>query len=501
VADTEREQQLERLRLGMLAYPDWFNLEIQRRANRYPLPDKVATLSIITTVYEGTDISFLDALADSITKQTLRAAQWVIVAHGPISGDDLERIRKKAEVLWGATLVVEPHSLGIMGAMRRGLEHAQGQYIVPVDADDVLTIDAVQILTHEIDRLDQPDLVYSDEDSLVDGKVTAPYLRSAFDPVLNLESSYIWHLCAIKRESAVEFELYTFAEATWCHDWDSVIRITNAGGRIEHVGEILYHWRQHPGSTTNQSMGDPRSLESVRHVLEQQIRRTPYPERYAVESWPLYRGMRELYVARKEVALPEFVWVGDLRRDMFKESLNEDTILVVTSGDVTIETQLVYKEVARLFELHPSVAAVGGRVLDPDDRIVEGCTVINQAGVFESPWEGRNAVDPGPYALALKPQSVDGVGCSLAFFRLQALRKIGCSLPDESTVLTSWVADTCDKINEANWRIAFSPLVYARTTKAWLVTRQSKQPRRLSSRTSIHAIVRYGSFCPHDYHW
>ena len=501
VSDTEREQQFERLRLGMLAYPDWFNLEIQRRANRYPLPNKVATLSIITTVYEGTDILLLDALADSITKQTLPAAQWLIVAHGPISGDDLGRIRKKTEVLWGATLIVEPHSLGIMGAMRRGLEHAQGQYIVPVDADDVLTIDAVQILIHEIDRLDRPDLLYSDEDSLVDGKVTAPYLRSAFDPVLNLDSSYIWHLCAIKRESAVEFELYTDADATWCHDWDSVIRITNAGGRIEHVGEILYHWRQHPSSTTNQSVGDPRSLESVRHVLEQQIRRTPNPERYAVESWPLYRGMRELYIARKEVALPELVWVGDVLPGALRGNPSNDTVLVVTSGDVRIESEVVYAEVARLFELHPSVAAVGGRVLDPDDRIVEGCVVINQAGAFESPWEGRNAVDPGPYALALKPQSVDGVGSSLAFFRLQALRKIGCSLPDESTVLTSWVADICDRINETNWRIAFSPLVYARTTKAWPVTRQFRQPPRLSSQSSNHAIARYGIFCPHDYHW
>ncbi|HEY3129383.1 MAG TPA: glycosyltransferase [Acidobacteriota bacterium] len=498
VADTEREQHLERLRLGMLAYPDWFNLEIQRRANRYPLPNKVATLSIITTVYEGTDILLLDALADSITKQTLPAAQWVIVAHGPISGDDLGRIRKKAEV-WGATLVVEPHSLGIMGAMRRGLEHAQGQYIVPVDADDVLTIDALQILIHEIDRLDRPDLLYSDEDSLVDGTVTAPYLRGTFDPVLNLESSYIWHLCAINRESAVEFELYTDAEATWCHDWDSVMRITNAGGRIEHVGEILYHWRQHPSSTTNQSVGDPRSLESVRHVLEQQTRRTPYPERYTVESWPLYRGMRELYIARKEVALPEFVWVGDVLRGALGGKPSNDTVLVVTSGDLTIENEAVYGEVARLFELHPSVAAVGGRVLDPDDRIVEGCVVINQAGAFESPWEGRNAVDPGPYALALKPQSVDGVGPSLAFFRLQALREIGCSLPDESTVLSSWVADVCDRINEANWKIAFSPLVYARTTKAWPVTRQFRQPARLSSQTSNHAIARYGRFCPHDY--
>jgi len=106
VSESEIEQHLKRLQHGTLAYPDWLDFEIRRRASRYPLPDNVATISILTTVYQGINIALLDALANSIAKQTIGAAQWVIVAHGPISEDILGHIRVKAEALWVRPLLL-----------------------------------------------------------------------------------------------------------------------------------------------------------------------------------------------------------------------------------------------------------------------------------------------------------------------------------------------------------------------------------------------------------
>lgn len=501
VADSEREQHLRRLQHGTMAYADWFDLDIRRRANRYPLPDKVTTLSILTAVYEGSNIALLDVLADSITKQTLRPAQWLIVANGPISENDLRYIRDKAEALWGATLIVEPESLGIIGALRRGLEHARGHYIVPVDADDVLTLDAIQILAHEIERLDQPDLIFSDEDLLIDGKPAAPHLRSAFDPVLNLDSSYIWHLCAIKRATVLKLGLYTDAGANWCQDWDSITRIANAGGRIEHVPEILYHWRQHSGSTTNKPDGDPRSLDSVLNILQKQIIRTVHPELYSVEIWPVNRGAKELYIARRNVDLPKFVWVGDLHSGWISDGSNEDAILAVTTAGITIDEDGVFNEVARLFELHPCVSAIGGRVIDMNGLVVDGCLVTNQTGGMESPWVGNHADDAGPYALALKSQCVASTGPALAFFRIQAIKAIGLQPPEHASSLSSWVLAACGQLIGAGWKVVYSPLVYARTTKARLIACQTHRFFQPGNLSNTHALARYGRYCPHDFRW
>ena len=481
VSDAERRQHLQTLsQHGTLSHADALALRIRRRSSDYPVPAKPVSISILTTVYEGANILLLEELATSVMAQSHRAIQWVIVAHGPILASTLEQLRKRSVEAWGATLIVESNPLGIMGAMLQSLKHAKGDYVVPIDADDLLTVDAIQILVHEIDRLKRPSLIYSDEDLLINGKPEAPYLKPDFDPILNLDSSYIWHLCAINRETAVKLALYTDTGANWCHDWDTVMRIWNAGGRIEHVAEILYHWRQHPQSTTNQSEGDPRSLQSVRHVLAQQILRTAKPERYTVEPWPHFRGMKELYIARNDDNLPEFIWIGDVQRDGSTRSFNGDEILVVTSGDVIVDTQAVYREVVRLMELHPKVAVVGGRVLNADNQIVESCLIATTSGALVARWDGREAGDPGSYALALKTQSVAAAGGSLAFFRLRALNTIGCVLPDASTALHLWVAETCEKIRQAGWQVAFSPLVSAHAMKAF-----APHGRRIAKTVSV----------------
>ena len=439
-------------------------------------------------MYEGTKIDLLDALAASVTGQTLKPAQWIVVAHGPIAADNMAHIIREGAERWSATIVVEPASLGIMKAMRRGLELAQGDYIVPVDADDLLTIDAVHILTSSIAKFKEPDMLFSDEDALVEGKAVSPYLRGAFDPVLNLDSSYIWHLCAISRERALALELYTDQGATWCHDWDSVMRVANGGGRIEHIPEVLYHWRQHAGSTTNKPEGDRRSLDSVEHVLQRQIARLPARERFYVADWPENRGARELYIAHKAESLPQFVWVGDV---IVTEIVTPDAILVSAANGIIIQSQLVFVEVARLLGLHPAVGAVGGKVIGRDGLVVNACSMASGAGMLESPWLGQPAEWPGPYALAQKPQSVATTGNWLAFFRISALKQAGLWPLSSSEHSSDSISAICARLAENGWITAFSPLVTARTGSAGQ-NRANTAPQSARISSESQTLVRYG---------
>jgi hypothetical protein len=446
VPASARLRHLQELQQKTLDYRDWLEMRLRLRGGQYSGGEAIS-VCLLTTIYEHTNFAYLAELADSVVKQTLRAAQWVIVAHGPIPADVLGQVKAHAAG-WGATLVVEAKPLGIMGAMHLALTQAETKYIVPVDADDLLTADALQILTSEIARLGEPDMVFSDEDLLVDGVPASPYLRGGFDPVLNLDSSTIWHLCAIKRERALALALYTDAAATWCHDWDSVLRIAQAGGRVEHIPEILYHWRQHGGSTTNKTEGDPRSLESVRHVLERKIAGLQQPERFYVAPWPVDRGAKELFIARHNVEMPRFGRAGDE---------GEADMLIFTANDVVVDSEQSFLEVARLMELHPHIGAVGGLVTDDLGTVVDACGMANGAGVLESPWLGRAAGYGGPYALAGKTQMVSVTGSRLAFFRTAALRDAG------GWELGAAPADIIARLAARGWGVAFSPLVRGRS--------------------------------------
>jgi glycosyltransferase involved in cell wall biosynthesis len=486
----ENRRHRSRLQARLLSYPKWLEMHLRQRANLYPIPENPARITLITTVYEGTDMDLLDELAESVTGQTVKTAQWIIVAHGPIVTENMNHIASNGAEHWGATVIIEARPLGIMGSMRRGLESAQGEYFVPVDADDVLTLDAIQILTNAIARLNRPDLIFSDEDMLVKRQPASPYLRSAFDPVLNLDSSYIWHLCVINRERAMALELYTDPGATWCHDWDSVIRVANAIGRIEHVPEVLYHWRQHASSTTNNPQGDPRSLDSVRHILEQHIARTTAPQRFYVAEWPDNRGARELYIARLPDDLPQFIWIGDAATEEVAKC-NEDAILVFAASGVLIDSQQVFVEVARLLELHPGVGAVGGLVENQDGVVVDGCYMVNYPGMLESPWLGQPASHGGPYALALKTQSVATTGNSLAFFRVSALKQAGAWPLETNKPASDLVMQLCGRLAENNWTVAFSPLIRARAGSAFRSEPSRRRPP-VGVPDVIHALVRYG---------
>jgi glycosyltransferase involved in cell wall biosynthesis len=484
VSASDRARHMKALQAKTMPYADWLEARIRARSQQY-FPGGNVSLAVLTTIYEKTSAVFLDALAESITGQSLAPAQWVIVAHGPIPEMILQHVQKSA-AHWRATLVVETEPLGIMGAISLALANAAADYIVPVDADDTLTPDALQILASEIARLNRPDMVYSDEDLLVKGTPESPYLRAGFDKVLNLESSYIWHLCAIKRESALLCGLYTDAAATWCHDWDSAMRIAKAGGVIENIPEVLYHWRQHPASTTNQAAGDPRSLESVRHLLENHVAGLAYPERFAVEEWPESRGVKELYIARKIQDLPQLVWIGDFAN---VATVEEDAILLVTTNDVVVVVPGSFIEATRLLELHPHLGAVGGLVTGVNGIVVNACAAINANGVLESPWLGQNPNEGGLYALALKPQTVSATGAALAFFRIAALQECGEWPPHDQTPREQLALQLCAGLGDHGWGVAFSPLVRGRSSLA--ASAPITPPRGLAGGRS--GLVRYGA--------
>ncbi|MCA2966121.1 MAG: glycosyltransferase [Burkholderiales bacterium] len=423
-------------------------------------------------MYIRTDAEWLRATAASLFAQSVPFDAWIILAHGPIAPETdaaLGEIARDPRV----TILREPVNLGIMGGMRLCLEQARTEYVVPMDADDLLTPDALQVLSAEIERGHAPALLYSDEDILVGGRAQSPYRRPDWDPVLNLASSYIWHLCCIRRDAALREGLYTDPGATWCHDWDTSFRIARSGETPLHVPEVLYHWRQHPASTSNSAGGvADGSRQSTRHLLERFVAAQPRPELYAIADFPVFRGAPEWYVFREprlsppvavlylgaEARLPPGIpaasqvrlatavppargrwpWrkarpapaaAGALAAAL--EAVREPHVLLLGDG-IEPEGEGWWWEAVKLFELHPEIALVGGLLTDRSDRVLRGLEVLDEAGGIHAPQRGARAQDAGPFALWLKPQCVDGAATAFCMVETELLRRSLEELPAET---------------------------------------------------------------------
>lgn len=464
------------------AYHDWLASRIAQRRPLYPDLPSPRQFSIVTPVW-NTRAPLLQAAADSVLGQEgSDAIEWMLVDNGSTSTETIERIDRLARNPQ-VRIVRLPQNAGIFRAMRLGLENASGRYIVPMDSDDLLVPDCLRLLASAINAASDPAFVYSDEDLLIEDVPRLPYLRPDFDPVLNLASSFIWHLNAIRRDVALTCDLFTDSGADYCHDWDATMRIWQAGHELVHLREVLYHWRQHPESSTGKADPVSASIRSVRHVLERFVARLPHPERYRVDDFPIFRGARELYVFRNEFAAEPMdlliagcsaarvgacldsildSWHYPVRQIFVwsKEPLPEHdahqfhAVLSSTATRLSLPTlphlfqacplpvalervqsrycaALAEGVVARSaatpwealkhFELFADVGVVGGRVISTDGLVADAGAAWREDGSAHFVFAGLPAADPGHFAMALKPQLVDCPSLDAFFVRRDLL--------------------------------------------------------------------------------
>lgn len=522
--------------------------EVLKVADGFADAHGMPTFSVLTSVYERTPANYFAEAWESLRQQDYPGLQWVVLAHGPISEDVTEVLRKIeqdsfAKVLWLA------ENRGIVGGVRYCLEQADGEYVIALDADDLLPPGTLRTLARYVLRHQRPSMLYSDEDHYVNGQSASPFIRPDWDPVLALSASYIWHVCAMRRDRALELGVYNDPGAEWCHDWDSVLRFFQAGDRIVHVPEILYHWRTHEASSTNRPDPESGSLKSQRYVLNRFIHEKLDPELFEVREFPMFRGAVEYWLCRlrkrptpmtliiygshptKSVAAAcsllrnadysfenlefvdvdltpgERIRVSDLARcsqsrvrcwpDARPRDL--DRILADSAAQsVTVCSERVHVEgdtwpweCDGLFRSHADVAIVAGRVLDKDSTLLAGSEILGFEGISGCPDRGRRADDAGYFAMALKPRSVSAPYSELFTARAHILREFASSMQEASwTSIGCWLGAIAI---ERGQRVAVTPLFNG-------VLQCTGSRTHMGSEEAKDFTQRFGSFLP-DTRW
>lgn len=224
--------------------------------------------SIIVPVF-NTPPNYLQKMIQSVLSQSYKNLE-LCIADASNNNLSLDIIKYYAELDDRVKYVLVPENKGIAENTNAALSIASGDYLCFVDHDDVLCISALKNINDRIEDCD-PDVIYTDEDKVDEYGLNffGPVNKPDFDINLLRQYNYITHLLCIRRNfftskiSSLE-PLYDGAQ-----DYDMILRCIENTDRIEHIPELMYHWRVFENSTASgDSSSKTYAVEAGRLALE-----------------------------------------------------------------------------------------------------------------------------------------------------------------------------------------------------------------------------------------
>ncbi|MFL6351521.1 MAG: glycosyltransferase [Bryobacteraceae bacterium] len=481
-------------------YRAWMAEHLKERQSICTEALEPGLLCILTAVWDGSPVGYLEKLAESVTAQNRSGAcKWVVLDNGCTKASLVSYLAHLRTHSWVTVCRVETN-IGIIGGLRYCLEHATARYILPVDADDYLYPDALEVITSFLRSAGYPALLYTDEDKVIGTRFFQPYFKPDWDPVLFLNSAYIAHLGVINREKALELGAYSDNRAEGSPDWDLFIRFMIAGYLPVHIPEVLYSWRVHARSTADDAASKPYVHSSQRAALQRFLDAQPNPANFSIRYSPLLGGAAHWHFSRQHSdprALVCAVLTSDSRpngseakgdypeiRRVFvqvdakvgslaslaKEVVEEDGLVHLIDEHVQMDSDIRNGdwawEALTLFELHPDTVMIGGRIWNGKGMITEAGRYFGFEGVCGCPDRGRSVLDPGYFGQVWKQRSVSAVSTQFTVIKSTFMLELLAVLPPDASLpfLGAWAGAHAIRSGK---RIVYSPFLSGVSDLDW----------------------------------
>ncbi|MGL4421070.1 MAG: glycosyltransferase family 2 protein, partial [Gemmataceae bacterium] len=256
------------------------------------------TFSILLPVYD-IEPKWLKRAIESVRQQTY--PHWQLcIADDASPRADLSAVYDRYSSDPRIRIVRRPTNGHICAATNSAADLATGDFITLLDHDDELAADALAIVARHLQSHPEADVLYSDEDKILEsGERFDPQLKPEWSPELLLSYNYINHLTVIRRtlfERAGRYRLgYEGSQ-----DHDLLLRVTEltTASRIVHIPQILYHWRTLANSTASAAGVKPYVHTAGRRAVVDALRRRGIAATLTVPSFGEKLGLPVLQLQR-----------------------------------------------------------------------------------------------------------------------------------------------------------------------------------------------------------
>jgi GT2 family glycosyltransferase len=392
-------------------------------------------ITIVTPVY-NTEPQWLDACAKSVVSQVYPHWQWSIGNDGSTSPGTMAALERAAARDQRITVTHAERNGGIAAATNMALSHADGEYVALMDSDDALLPHALFRMVEQLNRHALPaDVVYSDEDKLdLDGSRVEAYFKPDWSPELFLSNMYVCHLLMARRDLVRDVGAFRSA-FDFSQDYDLMLRLMERARRIDHVPDILYHWRKVPQSGATVGSAKPPAHVAGRRALQD------YLDRNGLPGEIVDAGVPGFYRARIRVQGRPLVSVvagsrGDAALDRAAaragaglehvdgpEQSGGQFLLFGTRGVTAADDEwlLAMLEAAQL----PGVAAVTPMIVGEDGRILQAGFALGGESGAGVPLAGHRPEGGGYFGTTIVLRNVAASGFTGLMVRRDVFEQVG----------------------------------------------------------------------------
>jgi GT2 family glycosyltransferase len=385
-------------------------------------------ISILTPTFNPNE-EFLRAAVESVIAQAYENWELILVDDGSSDSRVRPRLKNLGQRDARIQIGVQGHG-GISSALNTGLARSRGDWIALLDHDDLLEPDAVFRAVELLQNDPEADVIYSDEDKIVDGKIAAPLLKPDWSPEFFCTHDYLGHFVMMRRDLArAEFR----SEFDGAQDYELLLRVSEKTDRIRHIPRVLYHWRRTAESTAHNIRRKPGALEAGRRAIEEHLARRQENARVTID-WEthFYRVRRESGAAKISIIIhgAETADRGRIRAKTnfpnfeiianFGES-TEEYVLFLDSDLEPLDENWLSAMVEQLS--NPKIGAVGARIVSSDDTIESAGLILLRNGSVGSAFAGypRNFRGANRQLQAVRNYSAVSASCLLT--RRQVVEK------------------------------------------------------------------------------
>ncbi len=475
-------------------------------------------ISILCPTYKPLKADYVTAI-NSVLNQTYRNWELLLIDDGMVCPQTTALMEEYAAKNSRIRVLPLAENQGISGATNAGMEAARGAYTVFFDHDDMLVDVALEVMLRKAQESNAL-VIYSDEDKVdLANNWQSPNFKPDFNYRYLLGCNYICHLTMV--ETATMRAIGPLrAEYDGAQDHDFILRACEAvpHDRIAHVSELLYHWRMTPNSTAvtvgnkNYAIaagvkavsdhltrrGFPADVSSIngltlyrvdwgfdaapsvsiiipfkdqiditRRCLETLLERTDYPdfEIVLIDNWSV---TPEAHAFMREFGSHPNVRFLTVEEPFNYSRLNNlaaagcrSDYLVFMNNDVFVEHPNWLRLMMNEALADTGVAAVGARLLYPNQTIQHAGVVVGPAGVGAHAHRGCGPEDYGYIGRILLSHEVTAITAACMLVKHSVFEEVGQF--DETHLKIAYNdVDLCLRIRAAGHRI-----VYCAEALAW----------------------------------